>query len=115
LKQYFAWALDDLSLADLIEVAHVRWVIERFYQDAKGELGLDDYEGRLWTGLHRHIALVMLAHCFLTLRQSYGPEISGPGPPGAEASSSFATATPPARGFPPRGSKQRGCAPAQSP
>lgn len=104
-KQYFAWGLDDLSLAGLIEVAHVRWVIERFYQDAKGELGLDDYEGRLWTGLHRHIALVMLAHCFLTLRQSYGPDIGGPDPPDGEASAGLATSTPPARGFPPSGSK----------
>lgn len=114
-KQYFAWALDDLSLADLIEAAHVRWVIERFYQDAKGELGLDDYEGRLWTGLHRHIALVMLAHCFLTLRQSYGPDIGGPDPPDGEASSGFATPTPPARGFPPSGSKQRSRAQAKGP
>ena len=114
-KQYFAWALDDLTLADLIEVAHVRWIIERFYQDAKGELGLDDYEGRLWTGLHRHIALVMLAHCFLTLRQSYGAEVGGPAPPGGKASTGSATPTPPTRGFPPSGSKQRGRAPAQRP
>jgi len=107
-KQYFVWALDDLTLEALIELAHVRWVIERFYQDAKGELGLDDYEGRLWTGLHRHITLVMLAHCFLTLRQSYGPDVAGPAPPGPEASESFVPFAPPARGFPPNGAKQRG-------
>jgi SRSO17 transposase len=107
-KRYFVWALDDLTLEDLIELAHVRWVIERFYQDAKGELGLDDYEGRLWTGLHRHIALVMLAHSFLTLRQSYGPEVRGPGPPEGEASRRSVPSAPPARGFPPGGPKQRG-------
>lgn len=107
-KQYFVWALDDLTVEDLIELAHVRWVIERFYQDAKGELGLDDYEGRLWTGLHRHIALVMLAHCFLTLRQSYGPEVMGTGPPGSEAPDALAPSAPPTRGFPPSGPKQRG-------
>ena len=107
-KQYFVWALDDLTLEDLIELVHVRWVIERFYQDAKGELGLDDYEGRLWTGLHRHIALVMLAHSFLTLRQSYGPDLTGPAPPGPEPQDGFAPSAPPARGFPPGGPKQRG-------
>lgn len=107
-KQYFVWSLDDLTLEKQIELAHVRWVIERFYQDAKGQLGLDDYEGRLWAGLHRHIALVMLAHSFLTLRQSYGPDVTGPGPPGREASEGFAPSAPPARGFPPSGPKKRG-------
>ena len=36
------------------------------------ELGLDDYEGRFWTGLHRHVALVMMAHSFLSIRRNYG-------------------------------------------
>jgi len=108
-KHYFAWSLDDLTLEDLIELAHVRWVIERFYQDAKGELGLDDYEGRLWPGLHRHLALVMLAHSFLTLRQTYGAEVLDRGPPPAGELGS--RPPPPARGFPPEGPKKRGRAP----
>ena len=93
-KFSFAWGLDELSLEDLVELVHVRWVIERFYQDAKGELGLDDYEGRLWPGFHRHVALVMLAMSFLTLRQSYGPAVLEPNP------------VAPARGFPPQGSEK---------
>jgi len=79
-KQYFVWGLDELGLEEVMGLLHVRWVIERFYQDAKGELGLDNYEGRLWSGLHRHLALVMLAHCFLTLQQSYGPALPNPAP-----------------------------------
>lgn len=111
-KQYFAWDMDKASIDDLVELMHVRWVIERFYQDAKGELGLDDYEGRLWNGLHRHVALVMLAHSFLTLGQSYGPEITSlPPPPGI----SEGTTTPPGRGFPPKGSQKRGSAQAHGP
>ena len=71
-KYCFAWGLDSLSLQDQVVLAHNRWVIERFYQDAKGELGLDDYEGRFWTGLHRHVALVMMAHSFLSIRRNHG-------------------------------------------
>ena len=42
-------------------------VIEQFYEDAKQECGLDDYRGRHWDGLHRHLALSMLAYSFLML------------------------------------------------
>jgi len=103
-KYYFAWGLDDLDLQGLMEMAHCRWIVERFYQDAKGDLGLDDYEGRLWPGFHRHVALVMLAHCYLGLRQSYGQELirGHPPPPRSQTSPSPA----PVRGFPPEGSEE---------
>ena len=107
LKYYFGWGLDDLELDDLVELAHSRWVIERFYQDAKGELGLDDYEGRLWTGFHRHTALVMLAHCYLTLRQSYGPEITRAPPTTPSAVEGQPDRPAPARGFPPKAAPKR--------
>lgn len=101
-KYYFAWSLDDLDLQGLMELAHCRWIVERFYQDAKGELGLDHYEGRLWPGFHRHVALVMLAHCYLGLRRSYGQEpMRGP-PPRSHTSSSPV----PVRGFPPQGPRK---------
>ncbi len=105
LKYYFAWKLDELSLEELVELAHIRWVIERFYQDAKGEFGLDHYEGRLWTGFHRHVALVMLAHCYLTLRQSYGADTIEQGPPG-QGQSQGTRSLAPGRGFPPKGTRK---------
>lgn len=103
-KYYLAVGCESLSLEALMERAHVRWVIERFYQDAKGELGLDDYEGRLWSGLHRHVALVMLAHSFLTLQQAYGPDVRG-APHYGTIAASGASLT---RGFPPCGSPEHG-------
>jgi SRSO17 transposase len=99
-KQYFVWGFDKSGPEEVLGLLHVRWVIERFYQDAKGELGFDQYEGRLWPGLHRHLALVMLAHCFLTLQQSYGAAVVARNP------------APPARGFPPGGTKKYRRAPA---
>jgi len=107
-KYYFAWGLDTLALEELVELAHLRWVIERFYQDAKGELGLDDYEGRLWTGFHRHVALVMLAHSFLTLRQTYGPEITGQESTKRAHSGEQHTPSPRRRAFPPTGPEEPG-------
>jgi hypothetical protein len=62
----------DTPLQRLAELAHSRWPIEQFYEDAKGECGLGDYQGRRWDGLHRHLALVMLAYSFLA-RQRWTP------------------------------------------
>jgi SRSO17 transposase len=55
----------DTPLVRLVLLAHSRWVVEQFYEDAKGECGLDEYQGRRWDGLHRHLALVLLAYSFL--------------------------------------------------
>jgi len=106
-KYYFTWGLSELSLAELVDLAHIRWVIERFYQDAKGELGLDHYEGRLWTGFHRHVALVMLTHSYLALRQSYAPEATERPPPKRTKRAPAADGLPVARGFPPTREKKR--------
>jgi SRSO17 transposase len=39
--------------------------VEQFHEEAKGELGWDQYQGRLWIGFHRHAVTVMLAYSFL--------------------------------------------------
>jgi SRSO17 transposase len=72
LKWYFSNLPADTPLQRLVELAHSRWPIEQFYEDAKGECGLDHYQGRRWDGLHRHLALVMLAYSFLA-RQRWIP------------------------------------------
>jgi SRSO17 transposase len=71
-KWYYSNLPADTPLQRLVELAHSRWPIEQFYEDAKGECGLDHYQGRRWDGLHRHLALVMLAYSFLA-RQRWTP------------------------------------------
>ena len=55
------------TLAALVRIAGTRWTIEACFEAAKGEVGLDHYEVRSWTGWHRHITLAMLAHAYLTI------------------------------------------------
>jgi hypothetical protein len=39
--------------------------LEEAFAQAKGEVGLDQYEVRQWTAWHRRITLCLLAHAFL--------------------------------------------------
>lgn len=49
----------------MVEYAHRRHWIEQYHEEAKQELGWDQYQGRLWAGFHRHATLVMLAYSLL--------------------------------------------------
>jgi SRSO17 transposase len=55
------------AVAELVRVAGTRWAIEVAFEDAKGAVGLDQYEVRKWTPWHRHITLALLAHAYLAV------------------------------------------------
>ncbi len=55
------------TLEELARVAGTRWAIEECFEEAKGQVGLDQYEVRRWDGWHRHITLAMLAHAYLAV------------------------------------------------
>jgi SRSO17 transposase len=65
LAYHLTHAPEGTTLAELVRVAGMRWTIESCFEAAKGEVGLDDYEVRSWTGWHRHVTLAMLAHAYL--------------------------------------------------
>jgi SRSO17 transposase len=65
LKYYLSNLPEDIALNELVSKAHMRWRIERDYQDLKQELGLGHYEGRGWRGFHHHASLSIAAYGFL--------------------------------------------------
>jgi SRSO17 transposase len=52
-------------LAIMVEYAHRRHWVEQYHEEAKTELGWDQYQGRRWDGFHRHAVTVMLSYSFL--------------------------------------------------
>src|SRR3984893_10635396 len=68
------------SLEEMVEYAHRRYGVEQFHEEAKGLLGWDQYQGRLWPGFHRHAVSVMLAYSFLVWQEWHDrPKSARPG------------------------------------
>ena len=57
------------SFRGLVRKAKGRFRIEQDYEELKGEVGLDHFEGRSWQGWHHHATLVTLAYAFLVLER----------------------------------------------
>jgi SRSO17 transposase len=79
-KYYWSNLPAAATLEELAGYAHRRHAVEQCHEEAKGELGWDQYQGRLWPGFHRHAVTVMLAYSFLVwleLRQRRGPRSRG--------------------------------------
>jgi SRSO17 transposase len=82
-------------ISKIVNLAQMRWRVERDYEELKGELGLDHYEGRGWLGFHHHGALCIAAYAFLSAERA---RLSPPQP------LSFLRPVPIPEGFRPRGS-----------
>jgi SRSO17 transposase len=80
-KYYFSDFPVDTQLEKMVEYVHRRWHIDRFYEDAKNELGWGEYQGRKWVGFHRHTIIVMITYSFLAWRE-WKHRHSAPGPRG---------------------------------
>ncbi|MBC8989591.1 IS701 family transposase [Micromonospora chalcea] len=70
---YLCWS-PPVPLHTLVTVAGSRWSIEELFQTGKGQVGLDHYQVRSWTGWHRHVTLAMLALAVLTLLAAQQPD-----------------------------------------
>jgi SRSO17 transposase len=55
----------NIAFRELVNIAKLRWRIERDYQELKQEVGLGHFEGRGWRGFHHHATLCIAAYGFL--------------------------------------------------
>jgi hypothetical protein len=65
MKYWLATVDPDMPLRRLVDLAKMRWRVERDYEDLKQEVGLGHYEGRGWPGFHHHGTLCIAAYGFL--------------------------------------------------
>ena len=76
-KYWLSTLAQDITFERLVDLAKLRWRIERDYQELKQELGLGHYEGRGWRGFHHHATLCIAAYGFLISERETIPP-SGP-------------------------------------
>jgi len=76
-KYYLSTLPETTALNDLVRTAHMRWRIERDYQDLKQDMGLGHYEGRGWRGFHHHASMSIAAYGFLMAQRLKAGGTSG--------------------------------------
>jgi SRSO17 transposase len=76
-KYWLSTLPENIGFARLVDLAKLRWRIERDYQELKQEVGLGHFEGRGWRGFHHHATLCVAAYGFLISERETIPP-SGP-------------------------------------
>jgi len=59
-----------MSKKRIVRVVKERWKTERVYEEMKGELGLDHYEGRSFPGWHHHVSVAICCYAFIVAEQA---------------------------------------------
>jgi SRSO17 transposase len=54
-----------MTKKQIVRILKERWRTERVYEDMKGELGLDHFEGRSYPGWHHHVSVVLCCYAFV--------------------------------------------------
>ncbi len=78
LTAYVVFAPEETTLEQLARIAGSRWQVEVAFEAAKGEVGLDHYEVRSWSGWYRHITLSLFAHALLAAIRAADGDIEMP-------------------------------------
>jgi hypothetical protein len=67
LKHYISNASEQTPWQNIALAGGARWRVEECFEDGKMHLGMADYEARSWSSWHHHMAMVSLAHLYVTL------------------------------------------------
>ena len=84
-KYYFATLPSHFTKKRFIRFIKQRWRTERAYEDLKGELGFDHYEGRTYPGWHHHVTVALCCYAFVVAERARRFPPSARGPVAAEA------------------------------
>ena len=96
-KYWLSTLSKDISFRRMVDLAKLRWRIERDYQELKQEVGLGHFEGRGWRGFHHHATLCIAAYGFLISERETIPPSGAP-------SAAFFSLPSVSPGYRPRGS-----------
>jgi SRSO17 transposase len=95
-KYWLSTLPEDITFRRLVDIAKLRWRIERDYQELKQEVGLGHFEGRGWRGFHHHATLCIAAYGFLISEREAIP-------PSGARSAALLSLPPVPPGYRPRG------------
>jgi len=54
----------------VVRIIKQRWRTERVYEDLKGELGFDHFEGRSWLGWQHHVSVALSCYAYVVAEQA---------------------------------------------
>ena len=54
-----------MTKKEIVRIIKERWRTERAYEELKGELGFDHFEGRSFPGWHHHVTVVLCCYAFV--------------------------------------------------
>jgi SRSO17 transposase len=84
-KYWLSTLPHNIGFARFVDLAKLRWRIERDYQELKQEIGLGHFEGRRWRGFHHHATLCIAAYGFLVAQRATLPPSASPSAKGPKA------------------------------
>jgi SRSO17 transposase len=67
------------SRKKMVRIVKERYRTERAYEDLKGELGLDHFEGRRFAGWHHHVSVALCCYAFIVAEKvgAFSPSARG--------------------------------------